>query len=222
MSDILKHTIDLFELDSIQYAQGFEYYNSVYKVVDFFELGNLDLFSIVQSPPKNSSETTQQELQEISRLTKNRTKEEEMLVYSVDLNSIALHLEAVEELGIEFDYKAYNTLYPAVSEMIDHLKYFYNRARPFQIADKLSIDINRIITKTHHTPSYPSGHTMSAVLASKILTDKYPEHESKFNEIAEKCGHARVLQGVHYPSDNTASIKIINKIYPIIKKYFTE
>ena len=48
MSDILKHTIDLFELDSIQYAQGFEYYNSVYKVVDFFELGNLDLFSIVQ------------------------------------------------------------------------------------------------------------------------------------------------------------------------------
>ena len=128
MSDILKHTIDLFELDSIQYAQGFEYYNSVYKVVDFFELGNLDLFSIVQSPPKNSSETTQQELQEISRLTKNRTKEEEMLVYSVDLNSIALHLEAVEELGIEFDYKAYNTLYPAVSEMIDHLKYFYNRA----------------------------------------------------------------------------------------------
>ena len=68
MSDILKHTIDLFELDSIQYAQGFEYYNSVYKVVDFFELGNLDLFSIVQSPPKNSSETTQQELQEIFKI----------------------------------------------------------------------------------------------------------------------------------------------------------
>ncbi len=90
MSDILKQTLNLFELDSIQYAQGFEYHNSVYKVVDFFELGDLDLFSVVQSPPKNSSDITKQELEEISRLTKNRTKEEERLVYSIDSDSIAL------------------------------------------------------------------------------------------------------------------------------------
>ena len=61
---------------------------------------------------------------------------------------------------------------------------------------------------------------MYAALAAEILSEKYPEKRQAFRSLAEKCGHIRVLQGVHYPSDNEASIKIIQTIYPTLSKYY--
>jgi len=43
-------------------------------------------------------------------------------------------------------------------------------------------------------------------LIAEILSDIYPEHKTAFYEAAGLVGKARVLQGVHYPSDNEASM----------------
>jgi acid phosphatase (class A) len=104
--------------------------------------------------------------------------------------------------------------------IIDHLKFYYNRPRPYQLSEHYSITINRIVTKTHKTPAYPSGHTMYAALVAEILSDKYPEHRKELNKLVDLCGKARELQGVHYPSDNEAAKKIIKTIYPELKKYY--
>ena len=110
--------------------------------------------------------------------------------------------------------------YSSVIAIVDHLKYFYNRARPYQLADYYGIKINRTITKTHGTPAYPSGHTMYAALIAEILSDKYPEHTKQFAKLVDLCGKARELQGVHYPSDNAAAKQIIGTIYPELKQYY--
>ena len=51
---------------------------------------------------------------------------------------------------------------------------------------------------------------------------KNPEHRKIFYDLAVQIGMARQYQGVHYPSDSSASIKLIKAIYPKIKKYYEE
>ena len=210
-------------IDNIKYAQNFEYSKTPYAAMSFPEVGGIDIFAIVDSPPANSSEETINELQTISRITSNRSKQDLDLVYQVDYEPLAVFYEFTEEHNLTFDENLFFTsYYKCVSAIIDHLKFFYNRARPYQIAEQYNIDIDRIVTKTHKTPSYPSGHTMYAALAASILIDDYPEHKTKLESLVDKCGAARVLQGVHYPSDNEASKKIIKTIYPNIKSYFKQ
>jgi hypothetical protein len=50
-----------------------------------------------------------------------------------------------------------------------------------------------------------------------VLADQYPEHKNKFFELSNYCGLARILQGVHYPSDNDASKIAIDKLYKLTK-----
>ena len=45
------------------------------------------------------------------------------------------------------------------------------------MAHYYNIEINVLITDTHQTPAYPSGHTMYAELAAHMLSDMYPEHK---------------------------------------------
>ena len=60
---------------------------------------------------------------------------------------------------------------------------------------------------------------MYGTLISEILSDIDPSKKRVFADLAKKIGDARVLQGVHYQSDNDASISIMQTIYPKIKDY---
>jgi hypothetical protein len=102
------------------------------------------------------------------------------------------------------------------------LKYLYNRPRPEQLAPYHNLDINVVFTETHHTPSYPSGHTIYSELAAHIVSEEYPEYKKDFFTISNYCGLARILQGVHYASDNEASKIALSKLYPLLKELENE
>lgn len=210
-------------LDNLKYFPDFKYEESPYANMDFPEIGDIDLFDIVEHPQKNSSAETLREIQYISQATNNRSQQDVDLVYTVDQDPLLLFDPVIKELNLNFDRELFSqAYYRCLIAIVDHLKYFYNRARPFQVAELLNIKIDRIITKTHHTPSYPSGHTMYAALIGEFLKYDYPQHSTKFDALVKQTGLARVLQGVHYPSDNAASIQIVKTIFPNIKKYFSE
>lgn len=218
ISDIQKN----LQLDNITYRDPFDYNESPYAKIKFPELGSIDLFKIVDNPYANSSKNTLTELESIAKSTHNRSQSDLDLIYTVDTDPLILFRELAEDLSINFSENIFHNMYRfSVLHMINHLKLFYNRARPYQLAEKLDINIDRIITKTHHTASYPSGHTIYAALAAEILISDYPEHKNKFNDVTKQVGLARVLQGVHYPSDNRASIEIMKTIFPNLKKYYT-
>ncbi len=208
-------------LDKIKYAQTFEYNQSPYASVEFPEVGGINLFNIVPAPPNNSSETTRNELFYLNNITKQLTATETNLVYTIDRNAGSLIQDFIDQKKLEFHSDAFVSIYHhSLVPIVQHLKFYYNRPRPFQLAELYNININRIITKTHKTPAYPSGHTMYAALLSEILIDKYPEYKTELNKLVDSCGKARELQGVHYPSDNEASKKIVKTIYPELKKYY--
>ena len=73
------------------------------------------------------------------------------------------------------------------------------------------------------SPAYPSGHTAYAALGAYLLADMYPEQSSEFFGKVGDAGHARCLQGVHYPSDNEAAMVITGAIWQDVRyKMFPE
>lgn len=84
-----------------------------------------------------------------------------------------------------------------------------------------------MVTDTHHTASYPSGHTVYSNLVALILKNAYPQIDNKeLDNIVLETARARVIQGVHYPTDNKASLifskYIFDQLNPKLKKYYND
>jgi len=183
---------------------------------------NINIKDIVPAPPKNSSITTQKELENISKATKSRSVKEINLINIVDEEPLDLFYDFLDKKGRKFDKNKFDTYYNILEQYVYALKYYHNRARPEQLAPYSNLDIDVLYTETHHTPSYPSGHTMYSELAAHMLADEYPEYREEFFELSKYCGLARILQGVHYPSDNRASVIAVEKLYPLIKEKYEQ
>ena len=125
--------------------------------------------------------------------------------------------EVADKNNITLDKKEIKDLTEGSASVIMKLKKYYNRPRPKQIADLLDYNIKVIETKTHHTPAYPSGHTIYAAMAAYLFSDMYPHRSSEFFKMISIAGLARCLQGVHYPSDNEASMVISGAIWQDVR-----
>lgn len=85
-------------------------------------------------------------------------------------------------------------------------KYLINRARPEQVDDS----IKPINTDTAKTPAYPAGHAYQAYLLAKVLSQRYPDKSTLFNQLAIRCDLCRVQAGIHYPSDGKFSKRLVD------------
>ena len=178
----------------------------------------VDWENVLPEPPKNSSDITRKELELISDMTKELSQEEYDLVMAVDDDPNNIFMPLLKRIGKQFPKEKFDEFFfSQVDPVITNLKYKFKRARPFQLAEKYGIDIKVTETETHHTPAYPSGHTAYAAFGGSMLASLYPQHTSEFYELINLAGRARILQGVHYPSDNDASMVIASVLYEDLK-----
>jgi len=178
---------------------------------------------ILPEPPSNNSETTLKELKYLEQLTKSLSSDQKNIVLAVDKSSLFVYDQTLLDLNLEFPKEDYEKSWNILKNIIMNIKYIHNRPRPYQIANYFDININVTETKTHHTPAYPSGHTAQAALAAYLLAAKYPEHSGEFFDKVGLVGNARCMQGVHYPSDNEASMIIVGAVWEDIRyKLFPE
>jgi len=204
-------------IDSQKSVDEVTYLNNKMDYDDDISLLDIEFKTIIPPHHKNSSLTTVKELQEISKATKSRTSKEVDLIISVDKDPINIFSDFLKKNDLTFPRSKFNSYYNVIEQYQFALKYYYNRARPEQLAPYYNLDINVLYTDTHHTPSYPSGHTIYSELAAHILADQYPVHKEVFFKLSDYCALARILQGVHYPSDNKASKVATKKLYDIMK-----
>ena len=86
------------------------------------------------------------------------------------------------------------------------------------MAKYYDIPIEVIVTDTHHTAAYPSGHTVYSSLIARILKHHYPIiDQRKLDILIANTAKARVLQGVHFPSDNQASVELTKVLFNKLK-----
>jgi hypothetical protein len=195
-------------------------YDTIYlekPVANFWK--NVDWKNILDTPPANLSKTTLQELQLLSRLTLNRTKEEEDLVNRIDVDMDTPFELLCKNYDLSYPKNIIEENYHLLRPILLNLKGMYNRPRPNQLAKYFGLKIDVIVTDTHHTAAYPSGHTVYSKLVSLVLKNKYPQIDQiKLNNIVDNTAKARLLQGVHYPSDNEASIIFANFMFNKLKE----
>ena len=200
-------------IDNIKFStdKDFEYWkkNPYPTVVGL----DIDWKNLIANPPPNRSEQTKSELRQVQLISTNLTEEEVKLVYEVDKDPGLIFVPFLENKKLPYPKEEIEAYWSVIYPLVMNLKWFYNRPRPYQLGPKYGMEIKYIRTETHHTPAYPSGHTAYGNLVALILSDKYPEYSKSFQAFALQVGEARVLQGVHYPSDNYAAIKLTNNIW---------
>ena len=199
--------IPSINIDNIKYTAKTVEDQKVSKLIDF------DYKSILDNPPINSSGSTLKELIYISKITNNRDNKDIEFLNKIDKNPASLVIDFCKNKKITFPQKDFDNLYDIIKPLILNVKYYFNRARPYQLAKLYGLTIDVIETDTHQTPSYPSGHTVYARLAGNLVTISHREFKYELDQIVNRSAYARVLQGVHYPSDNTASIIFTDFIF---------
>ena len=84
------------------------------------------------------------------------------------------------------------------------LKYHYNRPRPTQVAERLGKPLNKTLTPSARSPSFPSGHAAQASLIATVMSRMYPRFKGQFNLVADSIERSRLESGLHFPSDIVA------------------
>ncbi len=177
----------------------------------------IDWRNVLPDPPANNSKETRKELEYLQAITKNLTISDRNLIELVDKEPLDLYASVLKSYGLKMPNLDFDKIWNITRPIIMNLKHQYNRPRPEQLAERLGFKVNVVKTKTHQTPAYPSGHTAYAAMGAYLLADMYPELSSGFFKKIGEAGLARCLQGVHYPSDNEASMVISGAIWQDIR-----
>jgi hypothetical protein len=193
-------------------------YLSIYLEQPVADIIDFDWRNILGTPPSNTSKQTIAELELVSKSTLNRDSQDLKLVKLIDQNPDQPFVDLLQEYKLEYPSDKVAEFYNLIKPIILNVKGLWNRPRPAQLAKYYNIPIDVVETDTHHTASYPSGHTVYSSLVALILQHYYPKVDSrKLNILVQNTAKARVLQGVHYPSDNKASLVLSQFLFNKLK-----
>ena len=180
------------------------------------KVGNFDSIAnhFMDKPyPDNDGKYAQSELTKISEQMKNleHTKVIEMC-FKFDEDLSGMCQDIAKQCGVANPKEFVNSVFSDIDSIILKLKFFYNRIRPFQLANIYQYPLNAMPTISAQSPSYPSGHTIQSKVIADILSFKYPEHSSTLEKFAGKCSKSRVILGVHFPSDEVFGLQVATAI----------
>jgi hypothetical protein len=175
--------------------------------------------------PKNDSELVKEELNEIAdslaivSQPENQNYLKRYLAY--DRNLIQSLSSIFKQKDIEVE-ELITDIVKDIQNLIYKLKYHYQRPRPYQLAQYYKLKLFPYKSFSAHTPSYPSGHTIEAIVILNVIGNKYPTEYQYCKELIEDVAYSRVYLGHHFPSDNDGGREIgkaILKHPEFTKKY---
>jgi hypothetical protein len=168
---------------------------------------NINLLCYGKSYPNNKDEINIIMKEYISK----RTQRDIDFFYLTDNNITIAFQDIIKENEMKKEDLEKIILSPKIINIIMKYKYIYNRARPSQVAPEI-INAKLLDSKTASTPAYPSGHAFQAYYLAKILTKKFPEKKEELMKIADRVSDARIIAGLHYPSDKSFAYWLVDKL----------
>ena len=175
--------------------------------------------------PKNDSELVKEELNEIADFLavisqpENQNYLKRYLAYDRNL------IQALSSIFKQKDIEAEELITEIVKDiqnLIYKLKFHFQRPRPYQLAQYYKLKLFPYKSFSAHTPSYPSGHTVQAIVILNVIGNKYPTEYQYCKELIEDIIYSIVYLGHHFPSDNDGGREIgkaILKNAEFTKKY---
>jgi len=202
-----------------------KYGNPTYKIMKSIatspvvrEWNRLGAFTALKLMPYPCEETTQQELWDMVELQRmvDGDRWERIQLYDSKLYEAMVEFLASHGVSATLeDIKGYLDPYEPI---VDYLKVFYGRPRPFQTAGMYGIPLYPLLENVtgDGNSAYPSGHTFLALLFRHFYMKSYPELSKELMRFAMDVKKSREEGGVHYPSDGLFSIKVYKHLVPWI------
>lgn len=165
--------------------------------------------------PRNSSEATKEELNQLVYNLSKPIDDETIAKYSaydVYLDDFYSSYLAKYRIPKEESTKVLDSIHDDVKPLIVKLKYFFQRPRPYQLAYYYKLKLMPYPTLGSDSPSFPSGHAIYSKVYSEVLGNHYPEIYDELQKIHEEVCESRLMFGVHYQSDIDVGIYVGDKI----------
>jgi hypothetical protein len=165
--------------------------------------------------PKNTSEATKEELNQLVKNLSHPLDSESISKYSaydVYLDEYYSNYLAQYKIPKEESSKWLESIHDDVKPLIVKLKYFFQRPRPFQLAYYYKLKLIPYPTLGSDSPSFPSGHAIYSKVYSEVLGNHYPEIYDELQKIHEEVCDSRLMLGVHYQSDIDVGIYVGDRI----------
>jgi hypothetical protein len=166
--------------------------------------------------PKNSSEATIEELNSIVDALKNLEGKEIYIkrykAYDVSLKRsfIEFILKDVEEK--DEIIKLIEDIEQDINPLLMKLKYYFQRPRPYQLAEYYKLKLFPYSSNTANSPSFPSGHSYQARVITEVIGNLYPQTYALMQKIFDDICYSRLYLGLHYQSDIDVGIFCADKV----------
>ncbi|MEM1129092.1 MAG: phosphatase PAP2 family protein [Pseudomonadota bacterium] len=180
----------------------------------FLPDGSLDGVTLIGPPAEPGTPAFDNEMFTVLWLQESRTDEQVAFVQeAVDLDRF---VPIVGESLTDADQDALRAMLDQVIDEVrddyNAVKEVYDIPRPFVINDAVEP-----VAEAFPVTSYPSGHTIRAIVYSSVLSDVFPEHSDALTQLGREIGYGRVIGGVHYPMDVVAGQKLGDAYMDVIR-----
>jgi hypothetical protein len=165
--------------------------------------------------PKNSSKATREELNQLVDYIEDLKKDEHALkryrAYDMSLTRVFAQVIMEQNLG-EKGADIVDKLLDETLPLLIKLKFYFQRPRPYQLAEHYKLKLFPFDSKSADSPSYPSGHALQSKLICHVLGNHFPEKFDYFERLAKDIEYSRLYMGIHYQSDVDYSLYIAEVI----------
>lgn len=166
---------------------------------------SVDAHNLIMEPPALGTPGFHEELSTVLWLQETRTQEQADFVgTTLDTERFA---PVIGNAIFEVNGPALKTVLDGAIDEVradyDAVKGVYDYPRPFEINSAIEP-----VGDARPVASYPSGHSIRAVVYARLLAEVFPEKTDELLDLATRIGHGRVVAGVHYPMDVSEGQKL--------------
>lgn len=165
--------------------------------------------------PKNSSKACREELNELVDCVEALKNDEAALKryksYDENFTKVMAQVIIEQNLG-EKGAEIVDKIIDETVPLIMKLKFYFQRPRPYQMAEYYKLKLFPFYSRSAASPSYPSGHALQARLICNVLGNHFPDRFDYFESLATDIQYSRIYMGLHYPSDTDYALFIADTI----------
>lgn len=191
-------------IEQVTYLQRESYLDSLFPELNTYRF------------PKNTSEATKEELNQIVDYLKviegkddflNRYKGYDRNLRKSFSEFLLKDVEGKDEL-----VKTIESIIEDTKPLLLKLKYYFQRPRPYQLAEYYKLKLFPYESHSADSPSFPSGHAFMGRIITEVIGNLKPQSYALMQKVFTDICYSRVYMGLHYQSDIDVGIFCADKV----------